>query len=151
MNRFTRETPWWLWWAMLAFLVACVIQEGCRGVAYPPREQARSAVLVTSEAVKAFGIICARVSLAHEDKDLAITCRDSFDAAKFALISTADAVDRWNDSQTTRDNIICAVKHALDHLEPSLVKLRQKDTVVLVVDDARRILVALGPCHEVTP
>lgn len=160
---FTRE--WWEprnepvphWWFLLAMLTTILLGLGCRDIKYPPRQQARSAVIVTAESIRVFSVICARYIVIEGETDrekaldLGNTCKDGYDSARLALIGTADAVDKWDSSQTTRDSIVCSVKHALDALEPSLVKLRQRNVTVAVVDDARQILVALGPCHEVIP
>lgn len=135
------------------FLFVVALLSGCSlfESRTPTRAEARSAVLLTAETVRAFDETCARYALAFEDRELALTCAKGYDAARLSLIATGSAVDGWERSETTRDSIVCALNHALGELALGVRALERRGAAFRIYEDANLLVAHLGQCVEVVP
>lgn len=138
----------------LAFVVPliliCILSSGCSSTPpVPPRSQARAAVMVTSEAVRAFGETCANYALDTQDLPLAERCQEAYDAARMALIATAAGVDGWVGSSVARESIICSLRRALGQMSETVRYLELRNVSQAVWHDAMALVGLLGQCAEV--
>ena len=109
---------------------------GCKPAA-APREQARSVVLLVTEAVRVADLTCASIGEGKHDEALLERCARASAVAKHALAGAADIVDGWE--QADAGELGCAVALAADALTDIVRAIREAGgKPPQVVEDALR-------------
>lgn len=135
--------------AGVAFAFGLLLLEKCKPPAIPERDAARSAVVVASEAVRAFDVECARVVRATKDRALGEKCDAFYRPSRAALIAAANVVDAWA-SEPTRRDVTCTAVNVARELAVLSRELAGKGGKALpIVDDALRLVAFLGECRPV--
>jgi hypothetical protein len=133
-------------WFGLVLVVAAVLAY-CEGCGSASRAEARGAVLTTAEAVKVGDESCAKYALQWKDLPLAKICEKAYADARALLLTASATVDAWDEGK--RGEVTCAVVHAANELSTTAEALRsRKADVPVIVDDALRLVNALGGCHD---
>lgn len=132
--------------AGVLLLVGFVSLSACTPGAVTPREQARADVLAVSEAVHVADEACAEIARARHDAELAGRCADAYDVARKALLTTATAVDAWDDA-STRSSVVCQVVTAATALDKMADAIHGSGSPVPpIVDDALALASTIGRC-----
>lgn len=132
---------------LVGLIVGVGLLAGCAlfGEVDVPRESTRAAVVVTAEALHASDEACARVAILRDDLALARRCASGYALGRASLLGVAAAVDAWD--RADKGSTVCAVVEAsreLVKIRDELVRVGAKAPPI--VDDAQRLVAALGGC-----